>query len=150
MTKDGEARFDVGHPAPDRGRVNEWLLAFALFGAAMAWSLQLAAGASLGGIVCGAGDGPDRISLADATSAHGLLTAINAGALVVALAAMWAAYTTLRHTGHLQDGSTADLLDAGEGRTRFLAIWAVFASLLFVLAVAFNTITVLWAGICQG
>ena len=41
------------------------------------------------------------------------------------------------------------MMDAGEGRTRFLAIWGIWIGLVFMLAIAFNTISVFWAGLCR-
>ncbi|MBY0226949.1 MAG: hypothetical protein K2Q28_14190 [Hyphomicrobium sp.] len=144
--QDRDALFDIGHPAPHRESINMWLLMFGLFGSALAWSLQLNTGAALGGLLCASGDGPDGKNFA---GAHVLLVAINGLALAISMASLWASYRTLVHTGHMHEGNTGDLLDAGEGRTRFLAMWAVFTSLLFTIAVAFNTLTALWGSICS-
>jgi hypothetical protein len=38
MAARNDATFDIGHPAPDRGRVSLGLLMLALLGAPAAWS----------------------------------------------------------------------------------------------------------------
>jgi hypothetical protein len=147
MARDDTARFEIGHPAPDRGRVSAWLLLFAFAGAALAWSLQIGANAAITGIAC-TGGGGERFPTTDWGS--GLLVAIgvNLAALVVALAALLAAWSTLRRTHREEGAHSGGVMDAGEGRTRFIAVWGVWASVLFILAIAFNTISVFWGSLC--
>lgn len=119
--------------------------AFGLLGAAAAWSLQLTALSSIGGAECNLGDGPTTGPLLD--TAPTIIAVINIAALLLSAAGLWISYRILAATGHLSRSS--DLLDAGEGRTPFLAVWGIFASLLFFLAVAFNTLNMLWSGLCD-
>ena len=148
---DGTAQFNVGHPAPDRGRTSAASLLFGLGGAALAWSLQLIGTVSLAGAVCSAGDGPAGLSQA-ADGAQPTLMVINIAALAIAALAFYVAWSAYRSTPGDNEAThrTGGIMDAGEGRTRFLAIWGIWASALFICAIAFNTLDVFWVGLCAG
>jgi hypothetical protein len=40
-------------------------------------------------------------------------------------------------------------MEAGEGRSRFLSVWSIWTGVLFLLAIAFNTLSVFWVGLCD-
>ena len=42
----------------------------------------------------------------------------------------------------------ADALQIGEGRARFLALWGIFSSLCFLIAILFNIIASVTVPIC--
>jgi hypothetical protein len=67
-----------------------------------------------------------------------------AAALATALAVR-----NLRRTGREHADGSGGMMDAGEGRTRFLAIWGIWIGVVFMLGIAFNTISVFWAGLCN-
>lgn len=56
-----------------------------------------------------------------------LLLGVGVLALVVGLAGLTASWRSLRCTADEHRGATGELLEVGEGRTRFLAIWGVLA-----------------------
>ena len=147
MAKSEHAEFDVGHPAPDRAQVSLGLLMFGIFGAPAAWMLQLVAGASIGGLVC---LGPHGTALATARAdwANPAMIAINLAALLIAAVALAASFRTLHQTGSGYAEGHDSVMEAGEGRSRYMAIWGVWTSLLFIFAIAFNTIAVFWSGLC--
>ena len=149
---DGTARFDVGHPAPDRGRTSAASLLFGLGGAAFAWTLQLMATVSLAGAVCSAGDGPGGFSRVRPDGAQPTLMVINIAALAIAALAFYVAWSAYCSTPGDSGAThrTGGIMDAGEGRTRFIAIWGIWASALFICAIAFNTLDVFWVGLCAG
>lgn len=130
----------IGHPAPDRGRVGRGLLAFALFAAPLAWTLQILAGPVFGSFACPPGEGADW--------AQAAMIAANLAALTLAAAGLVAARVCLGRTGRSETESFRGVLDAGEGRSRFLAVWGLFSGVLFVFAIAFNTVSVFWTGLC--
>lgn len=141
------AEFDVGHPAPDRGKVGLGLLMFAVLGAPAAWMLQLLVGSGIAGMVC---LGPRGTALASAEAgwANPAMIAINLVALLVGILALLASFNILRRTGSEFAGGHDSVMEAGEGRSRYMGVWGIWTSLLFIFAIAFNTISVFWSGLC--
>ncbi len=140
--------FDIGHPAPDRRRVGALALLFSLVGGAAAWSLQLTAVSAMAIALCSSGAAGGSTTVANAGSIQTALLAVNLVALLIAGLALFQAYRCLEATGHIRDGHTLGLLDAGEGRTRFLAIWAIFSSTLFLIAILANSVSLSWSRLC--
>jgi phosphatidylglycerophosphate synthase len=138
--------FDIGHPAPDRTQVGGWMLTFALAGGAAAWSLQLCTITALTGAACamgGAVESGGPVERWGGTAA----SVVNVVALAVAVAALIVSYLAFRRTG---SGSIEQgVVDTGERRTRFMAVWGIFSGILFTLAIGFNTISMFWGGLCQ-
>jgi hypothetical protein len=149
MAKEEYAAFDVGHPAPARERIGLWVLFFGLGGAPLAWAVQLVAISSIASVACIAGDGP-KATPPGAPWADAVLIAVNLAALVAAAVALAMSWRNLDRTGHELAHSPSRLMEAGEGRSRFLSVWGIWTGILFMLAIAFNTLSVLWAGLCAG
>jgi hypothetical protein len=148
MINQDRAAFDIGHPAPARGRIGLWTLFFGLGGAPLAWSLQLLAISSIAGVACIAGDRP-KLSPPETAWANPALIAVNLAAVVAAAIAIAVSYRNLRRTDReLSDGS-GGVMEAGEGRSRFLSVWSIWTGVLFLLAIAFNTLSVFWVGLCD-
>jgi len=142
-----DTSFDIGHPAPDRGRVRNSVLFFGLAAGAFAWSVELAATASLGGAACVTGDGP-KFGFTSAGWATITLTVINLVALLTAFGALAISWRNMKRASALEGMDVGGVLDAGEGRTRFISVWGIFAGILFILAIGFNTVAVFWSGLC--
>ena len=147
MATPGHAELDVGHPAPDRAQISLGLLMFGIFGAPAAWMLQLLAGSSIAGLVC-LGPGGTAVATARADWANPTMIAINLAALLIAGVALAASFRILRQTNSGYAGGHDSVMEAGEGRSRYMAIWGVWTSLLFIFAIAFNTISAFWSGLC--
>jgi hypothetical protein len=147
MAGEQGADFNVGHPAPDRGRIRPPVLAFGLFGAPVAWSAQLLANSAVAGIVCAAGDSSARAAGGSSWLGPAMIS-INLFGLLVCAFALLAAWRSYRRTGTGSSNQHDAVMDAGEGRGRFLAIWAVWTAILFFLAIAFNTLSVFRVGLC--
>ncbi len=145
MASPRDKSFDIGHPAPDRGNVSGWTLLFALGGGAFAWSAQIAINSAIAGAACAMGAGLSH-DIAAPDWAQMLTAIVNLLAMLVALGALALSYMAMRRTQHR--AGRAGVIDAGEGRTRFMAIWGIFAGILFTLAIGFNTISVFWRGLC--
>jgi hypothetical protein len=134
------ASFDIGHPAPDRARVGTGLLVLCLLAAPALWSLQHLVLYGFASLYCSSAAGAGWI--------HWLLPAVNLAALIAAALATFLAYRNLRLTRR-EHGASGGMMDAGEGRTRFLSIWGIWLGATFMLAIAFNTIVVFWVGLCE-
>ena len=138
--------FDIGHPAPDRGRVDLRLLAFGLVGAPLAWAAQLAINSAIPGIVC-VGPTGDTVDAAAAVPAVAM-AAVNFVTLAVGLVALFVSIRSLRRTRGEEVDRSGGVMQAGEGRTRYLAIWGIWTSILFLLVIATHTISFFWSGLC--
>ena len=141
------AEFDIGHPAPDRGRIGLGLLMFALFGAPVAWMVQLVAGSSVAGLACLSPRGT-ALETSPVDWGDPVMIAVNVAALVIAGLALAASFVILRRTGRESEGGHDTVMDAGEGRSPYMGVWSVWTSLLFILAIAFNSISIFWSGLC--
>ena len=147
MTNSRGAEFDIGHPAPDRGRIGLGLLMFALSGAPIAWALQLLTGSSIAGLACLSPHGV-AVETARIDWGNPVMIAVNIAALALAGLALVASIVILRRTGHESEGGHDSVMDAGEGRSRYIGIWGLWTSLLFIIAIAVNTISIFWSGLC--
>ena len=148
MAASDHAAFDIGHPSPGRGEIGVGSLLLGLFGGPVAWAIQLVAIYSLASYACD----PARLQPGPMPAADRLwwlLPLVNAAALLTAALATALSVRHLRRTRREHAGHSSDLLEAGEGRTRFLSIWGIWAGALFLLAIAFNTISVFWVGLCS-
>ena len=136
-----DATFDIGHPAPDRGRVGLGALMLCLLAAPVLWSLQLIVLYAFASHYCSAHGSAGWV--------HWLLPAVNLTALVGAGLALVLSVRNLRRTRREYDEGLGGMTDAGEGRTRFLSIWGIWLGVVFMLAIAFNTVSVFWVGLCE-
>ena len=146
MGDDRTADFDIGHPAPGRGAVSALWLWVAFLAAPVIWSLQLAAVGSIAGLAC-----IETTGGRDATSmswAGMTVQAINVLALLLAFAAFALSIVHLRRTRAAAPAPAGGVMGAGEGRAHFIAVWAVVTTILFIGAIAFNTLSVFWEGLC--
>jgi hypothetical protein len=144
MSDTGHTNLDTGHPAPARHRVSAIDLAAALCSAPAAWLAQLLFAFSATSYLCRAGD-----TSATPGWLQPLLIALNLLALAVAAAALTRGLVLLRRTAHEHQSRSGGVLDAGEGRTRFLAVWSVFISIVFIVAILANSFSLLLVPLCQ-
>ena len=133
------ASFDIGHPAPHRGRLRLGLLVLGLIVAPLAWGVQMLVIYAFASHLCLA-QPPGWL--------HWLLPVANVVGLAAALSGVALSYTHLKKTRQEHENQRGGVMDAGEGRTRFLAIWGIWLGILFSLAIAFNTLSFFWEGLC--
>ena len=146
MTRDRSPGFDIGHPAPGSARVRWPMLLVASLAGFVVWSLQLAANSSIAGLACL--ENTTRAADDELGWAGWGIEAINVVALVVGLAAILLSLWLIRRTREVDPRPEGGVMSAGEGRARFMAVWGLFSSVLFSAAIAFNTISVFWSGLC--
>jgi hypothetical protein len=136
----------AGHLAPHRHQVRTALLTFALVGAPLAWFVRLLFNYGYASHACFPGDAPLQ-----ATADRGfwpLLLGIDLFALALAFIAALIAYRSWRVARAEAQGDSGHLLEVGEGRTRFLALWGLMTSLGFAVAVAFDLVGLLVVPLC--
>jgi hypothetical protein len=134
--------FDIDHPAPHRDRISTCLLMLGLLGAPLAWLLQFLAIYAFASELC-------LVDRAPPSFVYWLLRAVNLAGLVGAALVLGLSFSHLCATRGEHEDQVGGMVDAGEGRTRFLAIWGIWIGILFMLAIASNTISVFWRGLCE-
>jgi len=138
------------HPAPERGRLPVAALLFGLFGAPAAWTVQLVVGYALAAEACFAEGRPLRVPRAALAWDRPVLIAVNILALAVAALATWTAYRAWRGVRGEKPGSHRELLDIGEGRTRFMAAAGLMSGFGFIAATLFNLAAAIGVPQCSG
>jgi hypothetical protein len=138
------------HPAPHRHRVSASLMLFAVTGAGAAWLIQLIVDYGLAAHRCFPADMPVLSPSVPGGWSYPFLLVLNLLAIVTAVAAGIAARRIWHRTKEEHGGSTRHLLAAGEGRTRFLAMWGQLAGLGFLVAILFDTVAIYMGPRCFG
>jgi hypothetical protein len=137
------------HPTPHRD-VSSFMLAFAVLGAAAAWSVQLLIDYGLAAHNCFPTTTPVMSATVPGGWVYPLLAALNIVAMMLAILSTLAARTIWNRTKDEHDGSPHHLLTAGEGRTRFLAMCGQLAGLGFLVAIIFDMVAIYMVPRCFG
>lgn len=140
--------FSAHHPAPHRERVSRALLFIGLGVAPLAWALQLILNYGLASHACF----PRRYLREEVISGWDwtwtALLVINLVALVIGAVGFFLSLRNWRRTREEGSGQFGALIEAGEGRTRFLSVWGLWAAIWFLLGIAFNTIALVGVPLC--
>lgn len=138
---------ESAHPAPQRSKLHWLQLSIALFGAPLAWLLQMSLSEPLAAQACYPAAVP--LTLPVLASLPLLLKCISAACLLLALGGFWCAWRAWQATRSEADSPRADdAADTGHGRTRFLALLATLCSGLFVTAILFTALGLLLSQSC--
>jgi heme/copper-type cytochrome/quinol oxidase subunit 2 len=138
----------IGHPAPHRQAARPLLFLFALLGAPAAWLVELLIGFAVTSYTC------DMHQTRGALAAvpgwvWPLITVVNLLALLIAALALIAGVVLIRQTRGEHQTRSGEPIDAGEGRTRVLAVWAIVGSIIFIVALLTNTFSLSLVSICR-
>jgi hypothetical protein len=69
-------------------------------------------------------------------------------AILLALAGIAVSFMNWRTSREEASGTSGELVEAGEGRTRFLSLWGVLSGGGFLIGIIFNTIAFAMAPLC--
>jgi hypothetical protein len=146
MAETVAASSNTPHPAPHRDRTNLFSLWFGIFAAPVAWNLQLLIATAFSGHLCY----PDQDPLGPEVGRHlsWVLGLIDVLGMVLALVALAVAIGNWRRVRREKGGGGRHLLDAGEGRTRFMAMLGIANSLLFLVALIFASLNLFFFPMC--
>lgn len=136
---------DAAHPAPHRHAINFGLLATALIATPAIWGIRLVVNYGIDSHYCFPGD---RRSNALPGWAWPTLLGIDLLAIVVAIAAVLISLTSWRLSREEFAATSGPLIEIGEGRTRFLALWGLMTSIGFLVAVGFDLVALWIAPAC--
>jgi hypothetical protein len=136
------------HPSPHRDRVSPWAMWFCILGAPVAWSVQQLVNAPLFAHGCY----PKDVPLASPiwTNAGGVALSVELIAMVVCVVAGLLAWRNWGRTRAEKEGSGHHLMEAGDGRSRFMAMVGLICSGLFLLATIFATGLLYMVQPCNG
>jgi hypothetical protein len=147
MAAEDLSQVSIKHPAPHRHRVGLAALFFGLGAAPFAWNAQLLFSVALSAHACYPRDVP--MALPIWSGLWWILLAIGLAGIVLAIAGGLVSWRSWRLTFDETSGSVHHLLDVGEGRTRFLAMFGILTSFLFALGLLFATAAVFVVPLCR-
>jgi hypothetical protein len=140
---------ETAHPAPARHRASLAALWFGLFGAPAAWSVQMLADYSTNAHGCYPRLYPLPSPTMGAARMTLVLSLVSAAAVLIGIAALVVALRSYMATRPEWRGVAHELLEVGEGRTRFMALSGVMLSALFLLASLVHAASVLLLAECS-
>lgn len=138
------------NPAPHANRVGLHESFFALFGGPIAWFLQLCSGYALASAPCFREGQRMTAPAAQLQWTWAAMIAAMAAAVIIAGLSFLVSWRAFERTKGEASGSSHELLEAGAGRTRFLALWGMLLGGGFGLATAITAAAFLWLPRCAG
>lgn len=144
----GAALKADSHPAPHRHRVGIGTLTFNVLAAPSVWALRLYVNYGLASRYCFPGQQPRPVVPRGPGWIWPTLLALDLLTLALAAMSIVLSYRNWRLSRQEMAGRTGDLLEIGEGRTRFLALWGMVIGAGFAVATGFDLIALLWIPLC--
>lgn len=135
------------HPAPHRHRVGLLPIWFGIAAAPVAWDVQLLANSLFVGRACYPHAQP--LTAPQWPALWLTILIISLAGIAVAAAAWLVSWRSWQLTYEEKGGGEHHLLEAGQGRTRFLAMIGMMSSTLFLLALIFGTLAVFLVPLCS-
>jgi hypothetical protein len=144
------------HPAPRRDKAGLVLLFFGLAAGPIVWSIHLVANYALASHSCFPDGAPRFLAPSGIGRVWLTLVAIDGLAMLVTAIAALISYrnwrTTRRETSEHASpaaGHANELVEIGEGRTRFLALWGMLTSAGFILTILFDLVGLFVLPLCR-
>ena len=138
----------IGHPAPHRQAARPLFFLFALLGAPAAWIIELLVGFAVTSFTCDMHQSRAALSAVPGWVPP-LITVVNLLALLIAALSLVAGVVLIRRTHGEHHARSGEPIDAGEGRTRVLAVWAIVGAIIFLIALLTNSFSLSLVPICQ-
>jgi hypothetical protein len=138
----------AAHPAPHRHRISIRPLLLGLFGVPFLWGIRLVANYALANQFCFHG-AARRYELPDTLGwIWPTMVAVDMLTILAGLATALVSYRNWRITAEERAAPNSLLIEIGEGRTRFLSLWGLLVSSLFILAAIFDLIALYVIPVC--
>jgi hypothetical protein len=134
-------------PAPRRNRVSMIRTGLGLFGAPVAWLAQFSLSEPLAAHACYPSQTPLSAPIWEGLPV--ILAAISIACFATALLSGFIAWTSWRQFERKPDGDEGKIIEAGEGRYRFLLKLSLMSSFIFIVAILFNICAVLLVPPCS-
>jgi hypothetical protein len=126
----------AAHPAPYRDRTTLWELTFAVLAPPLAWSIHLVLNYAFASHSCFPDGTPQAAPSLRALRV--LLLAVDGASLLISAIAVLIAYRAWQVSAQEMADIAPPLVETGEGRTRFLAVWGLLIGIGFFVAVLFD------------
>jgi len=137
-------------PTPRPIRVSLWELAFGVAGGPLAWFLQLNVGYGLASWPCFPGDNRMSAPVAGYSWSYPAMVAALASGVLIALAATWVSWGTLKKTREVGPDGHREPLEIRTARTRFLAFWGVIYGIGFAVTTLLTAVAFIVLPRCAG
>lgn len=135
------------HPAPRRERVNPWAQFYGLFVGPIVWSGQFMVTYAFVSHGCYPGDVPRMVPQTPLSWAWFGVLAVDLAAICLIASGLWVAYRTWKQT----DSPPAHghhLMDVGQGRIHYFSVVGMGFSLMFLLIVVTEIISLAFVPLC--
>lgn len=147
MTDRGSALPSAADPSPRAGRVSLASLMFGFAGAPLAWTGQTILNYAFSSHNCYPGSLPRTTVLEGHEWTLPVSIAINIAAIILSIAAGWVAFQSWHATRSEAEGGHDQLVQLGQGRSRFLAYSGLVTSAGFLLAIIAASLS-FWVPLC--
>jgi hypothetical protein len=137
----------ISHQAPRRGTVALPTLWFGIFGAPIAWALQLIVNYSLVAHYCYPSHAPLRVPRVGGVRGAAIVVSV-----IVVVIALLALATAIRSWGGIRHGHEAEhrqLAEVREERARFMAHAGILLSVVFLFATLMTTVPLITNSLCM-
>jgi hypothetical protein len=128
-------------------RLAGFALAFGLVAGPLAWGVHLVANYALASHACFPGAVPRAALPPGSDWLLPLLIAIDLTVIAIAAVAALLSYRSWRSERQELSRNAGEVVDIGEGRTRFLSLWGMLTSVGFLIAIVFDVVA-LWVPPC--
>ena len=148
MTNEAGTLHAPAHPAPHRDRVGPSALAFGVIAGPLAWGVHLLVNYGIASHACFPGNVTRSAPPRGSDWLWPLLIGSDVIAIAIAAFAALISYRSWRITRREFSGHADKLIEIGESRTRFLALWGMMISAGFMVAMAFDVVGLWVVPIC--
>lgn len=138
----------AGHPAPHRHRSGIGAMIFGLVGGPVAWGIALTFNYAVASNACYTGFTWPTTLHFDAGAIRSMLIGADIAVVLVAAGAALLSYRNWERTRREAEGGPDQLLETGEGRTRFMSLCGMITSVGFAVAAAFTLVGAVALPLC--
>jgi hypothetical protein len=138
------------HPSPQRHRIGLMPLMLGLVAPPAAWVIQLAVNYGLSSYSCFPDGSPRATVLPGWTGVWTGVLIINLVTLAIATGTTFLSYRNWHAVRDEHPGEADDLVETGEGRSRFIGLAGAISGLGFIMAILLDLIAILGVPQCSG
>ena len=138
------------HPAPKRHAFGAHKTFVGLFGGPLAWYAQLCTGYTLTSWSCVSTAYRSHAPMSGLPWAWSAMVAATLAGVALSLTSLVISWRAYSHTHDEASGDSRHLMEVGEGRTRFLALWGMILGAGFALITSLTAVIFVMLPRCVG